>query len=285
QTYRSGLKTNPGSPELWQALWDLYAGHKQYSEAIGAYKKGIEADPANATAHLHLGHVYNLLNVDDTAFDEFQQVLKLDPKNAAALLQIGNNYLDPRKDYETTAEPDGKALEIAPDFKEAVEALANAGLQLGGDGRLDEAEKIFKDLCARYPDNGYYASNLGLVYRDGKKYDEALKCYEKAAKLLPEDPQVINDYALVLDYHFNRQAAALPLYLRALELGDNVDAMQNLCRLYKMNGQYEEAIRIGERALKKDPARDEVRADVQQAKEHLKEEKKRGGAAGHGPGD
>ncbi len=276
--YRNGLAANPSAETLWNAFWDLHAGKNDFPAAIASYRKLIEASPKLAMAHLHLGHIYNLLDVDDKALEEFQAALALDPKNAAAMLQVGNIH-DRRSEHAKAVEAYKKSLELAPGFAAATEALALVAGKLHGAGQFAEAEKILKDLVAANPENGFLNANLGLVYRDWGKYKEALEHYEKAYKLLPDDAQVINDYALILDYHFNRHAEALPIYLKAVELDENVDAMQNLCRLYVMNGQYEEAVRIGERALKKDPAREEIRRDVNKAKSAIRGETKKTGSA------
>lgn len=277
-TYRRGLAANPAAEALWTSYWDLYAGKEQFPAAIAAYKKLIEANPKLALAHVHLGHVYNLLDVDDKALEEFQKALEIEPRNAAAMLQVGKIH-ERREEYDKAIAAYEKALELAPGFAAANEALGNVAGQLVVAQKFPEAEKILKKLVAADPENGFLAANLGLVYRDWGKYDQALKYYEIAYKLLPEDAQTINDYALMLDYHFNRSAEALPIYLKAVELDENVDAMQNLCRLYVRNGQYEEAIRIGERGLKKDPAREEIRGFVERAKSQLRGEGKKTGSS------
>jgi tetratricopeptide (TPR) repeat protein len=277
ETYRRGLAANPAAESLWTSYWDLYAGKNDFPAAIASYKKLIEAHPKLALAHVHLGHVYDLLDVDDKALEEFEKALRLEPKNAAAMLQIGKIH-ERREEYDKAIVAFDKALELAPGFAAANEALGNVAGQLVVAQRFPEAEKILKKLLASDPENGYINASLGLVYRDWGKYDEALKYYEKVYELLPDDAQMINDYALMLDYHFNRSAEALPIYLKAVEIDENVDAMQNLCRLYVRNGQYEEAIRVGERALKKDPARDEIRGFVNRAKDNLRAEGKQTGS-------
>jgi len=60
--------------------------------------------------------------------------------------------------------------------------MNDIGLEYYGTKDLDRAEKYFKKILPAYPDYSTAWYNLGLVYRDWGKYDEALLCFRSAVK-------------------------------------------------------------------------------------------------------
>ncbi len=80
----------------------------RYDEAVAAFQKAVDLDPANVDAHLYLGTAYmqryipgatSPENLDNAsrAESEFQRVLALDANNKVALGSVGSLYLNQRK--------------------------------------------------------------------------------------------------------------------------------------------------------------------------------------------
>lgn len=53
------------------------------------------------------------------------------------------------------------------------------------DGRIDDAEKAYRELLDELPDSGEVLNALGTVYMDQSRPDEAREVFEKAARLAP----------------------------------------------------------------------------------------------------
>jgi tetratricopeptide (TPR) repeat protein len=91
------------------------------------------------------------------------------------------------------------------------------GAGVGG-GNAAKGKDILAALCAVDPKNADIWNNYGLVCRDLQAFEESLRAYEKALALAPEDPQVLNDTAVILHYYLHRDyERAQDLYEKSIE--------------------------------------------------------------------
>lgn len=92
----------------------------------------------------------------------------------------------------------------------------NRGVRCAEDGDVQSALTIFQQVIARAPDHALAHSNAGFcLFRLGKT-DDAIKAYEKARSLAPEDPQHAYDMACVL-YAAGKKDKAFDLVIDALK--------------------------------------------------------------------
>lgn len=130
---------------------------------------------------------------------------------------------------------------IAPAFDDAV-----AHHQ---DGRLDEAEAIYRDILARTADDRRVLQNLGILcWRQGRR-DEALSLYERALATAPGDP-ALNAWiggALFTLKDYDR--AELHLRRALARRADDVRLMLSLASLLDERNMPEEAEDLLRRAV------------------------------------
>ncbi len=100
---------------------------------------------------------------------------------------LGNLYL--HKDMFKEAVPHfQKALEIAPDNRPAIGALATAYSELG---MYDQAEVMYKRGIQLHRNSAQFHYNLGTLYYNTGRYDEAKPYYWRVIQL---DPRYVNPY-------------------------------------------------------------------------------------------
>jgi tetratricopeptide (TPR) repeat protein len=101
-------------------------------------------------------------------------------------------------------------------------------------GRVDEAERAYKALAQANPELGGPHANLGVIYRQAGKVNEAIAELEQAVKLSPRQPIYLNQLGVA--YRQQGQfAKARDAYQRALALDPGYTAaMLNLGILYDM---------------------------------------------------
>ena len=136
-------------------------------------------------------------------------------------------------------------------------------------------------LVEAAPDDGGWWRNLGLFHRDlgttlewsgdeerGREhYEDAYRSYQKAVELLPGEPRAINDCALMLVYHLDRdEDLALAMFDKAIEIGTGMladgagdadpdlavavgDAWQNIGFVHAKHGRWEKAAAANRTAL------------------------------------
>jgi cytochrome c-type biogenesis protein CcmH/NrfG len=107
----------------------------------------------------------------------------------------------------------------------AVPAATNAAAPAGEGGSraasLDEAQvTALKSVAGREPSNAQPRVQLGNLYFDAERYDDAIKWYTEAQTLLPKDVNVSTDLG-VCYYYTNQPDKALAQFDRSLKLDAN----------------------------------------------------------------
>ena len=86
---------------------------------------------------------------------------------------------------------------------------------------LDEAQvNALTSVASREPANARPRVQLGNLYFDAERYDDAIKWYTEAIKLAPDDVNVITDLG-VCYYYTNQPDKALEQFDRSLKLDPN----------------------------------------------------------------
>lgn len=120
-------------------------------------------------------------------------------------------------------------------------------------GEAATALEHIERAAALVPDNGRYATNLGVALATLGRTEAAIAAFERAATLDPTDPEPPFNIATLL-HQAGDTAAAERWYRRALTIGpDHALASNNLGALLKDSGQAEAARTLFERAVAADP--------------------------------
>lgn len=119
-----------------------------------------------------------------------------------------------------------------------------------------EHAQVVVDMAARLelnPNDGNGWSMLGHSYAVMGRYADAVMAYEKAVKLIPNDVQLLVDYADVLAVANDRNLRGKPLDLvsKALKLDpNNVKGLALIGTAAFQAGNYAEAVKYWERVLR-----------------------------------
>jgi protein O-GlcNAc transferase len=169
----------------------------------------------------------------------------------------------------------------------AIEQAMTLAFQHYQEGRLPEAEKIYRQILSGRPNHPEalhmlgaiahavgqhqlgvdfmqrsiasdssvpdYHNNLGAVFQTMGKYEAAVTCFQNALKLKPNYPEACNNLGNTLREQ-GRHDAALNAYRHAIRLKpDFADAYYNLGILLANNGQWDAAIDAYRAALRCKP--------------------------------
>ena len=135
--------------ELFQQAYELQMD-KQYEQAISLYKQSIEAYPT-AKAHTFLGWTYSFQERLDEAIEECHRAIEVDP-------DFGNPYND-------------------------------IGVYLMQKGQFDEALSWLERAkqAPRYEPRHFPYLNSGRIYWARGEWLKALKEFEQAVEIMPDD--------------------------------------------------------------------------------------------------
>lgn len=96
----------------------------------------------------------------------------------------------------------------------SLRALADQMVQAND---LDSAREVFRLVATAQNNSSDDWNNYAFFCRETAKYEQSYEAYSRALELSPDDPGVLNDTALILQYHLLRDLDyALELYDRAI---------------------------------------------------------------------
>jgi type IV pilus biogenesis/stability protein PilW len=118
-----------------------------------------------------------------------------------------------------------------------------------------EAARTFYERTLRYaPDSARVCNNLGLIYRELGRTEEAVALYKKAMEIDPKFAEAYNDLGLAY-VDIGRYEDAVALFKKAIEIEPTfAEAYNDLGLAYGALGKYEEAAREIKRAIEIKPA-------------------------------
>ena len=247
-------------------------------EAVAAYEKALQLDPARSDVKLRLGNLYAmsgdnvgarrvlgdvvsnpntpapvLYNYAVTlireqkwalALDPLRRTVREDPQMASAWAALGL-ALRNTEQYAAAADAYRRAISLGEDAKLSY----NLGYSLVRAGDAEGALAAYREAVRLDPafKEAWYGMARALM--DAARHDEAQAALEKNLELDPESYQAW--FALGLTrYRAGRHEAAIDAYNRALALRETREAFQNMGLAFDKLGRKEEAKRCYDEAKK-----------------------------------
>jgi tetratricopeptide (TPR) repeat protein len=270
--------TNPSLAYSNRGL--LYINTLKFDKAIADFNKAIENDPLFTNAYINRGLAfYNLKQFDD-AIKDYTKAIELDQNYALAYGNRSLVYYDSML-YQKAIEDCNKAIELDPNYSSS---YINRGLAYSNLKEYDKALKDYDRAIELNPENALGYSNRGWLYYENLQYEKAIEDYCKTIELEPENAnafinrgnnyyglmkyeKAIEDYTMAIKIQndslafANRGTAYSELkkykesvadFQKSIELNpDYLLAYQNLTEVNIFTGQYSEAEKVVDIALKK----------------------------------
>ncbi len=124
------------------------------------------------------------------------------------------------------------------DQKDTFQQAMNNGHSAAWDQNWERAAAYYRAALAESPENPQALTSLGLALVELQQFEEALYCYQKAAKALPDDPLPMEKIAQLCERMGNLELAAQAA-LRAAELyfqkKDALKAIENWERVTRLD--------------------------------------------------
>lgn len=218
---------------------------RQYDQAAAIFKKAVEADPKDYSAHFHLALSHTLAGRDQDAIPSYRNVLELKPGLYQAELNLGMLLLRQRQAAEAVPLLESAAKQKPKEYR-PVFYLAEAYLATGDSARAAEKYREAVELDAK---SAAAEAGLGQALGRQKKLDEAASHFRKAAELSAEYRDSLLEFAAILEQN-KRPAEAIAIYE---QFPENTAARERAGELLLETGQAEAAIPHLEFAAGKSP--------------------------------
>lgn len=170
--------------------------------ALSSLEEAYKLDPTNQITNYLLGYLYVNRKEFDRAIEHLNNALKADENFAPALAAMG---LAQRRMGDTVSDPENE-LERHQLWAQAEYNLNKA---LAADSGLIDA------------DNESYFGTLGGLYRRQKRDEEALRAYENAVKVTPNNSYPVGNLASLYK-KLGYEDEAQRMYERSLEIAEAI---------------------------------------------------------------
>ena len=251
ETYRQALIFEPNDAVLNFNLANALQQQGKLDEAVVHYRQVVKLRPRNADAHNNLANVLAEQGKLDEAIIHYKQVLEIKPGDAITCNNLGITLFDMGKvseaiDYYT------RALRIMPDFTVAHYNLINAFIS---QGRLDELVNYYRTVLGIETSEAWIYNMAGEISLNAGKAAQAIKYFQQAAKLAPNQPAPLISLAKIFatfpDPNVHDPNGAVASAKRAAELTNYKDpaVLEILAQSYAAANQLDLAAKTIESAL------------------------------------
>jgi tetratricopeptide (TPR) repeat protein len=222
-------------------------GRNDFATVVDALKQVVEAQPALTAAWFNLGYAYTGLHKYEEAIASYRKAIELDPNLFEARLNLGILLIQ-LKNPQAALQHLEKAAALKPDH---LRAQLYYGRALALTGQTERAEKQYQTVLRLDPRLASVHYDLGQLYLQQKRYQEALGSFQNAFERDAALSQAQLGMALATEGlkdevnavgHFEQYLAAHPDDLETrfhlarlyLELGKNQQAYEGLQSVYRL---------------------------------------------------
>ena len=159
---------------------------KQYSCVLDTYHRMVAQNADSAEADMLVGEALDEMKDTAGATQEFRAAVLANPREPNAHFGLGY-LLWTQMQYQEAAREFQSELDNTPNYSQAMLYLADADIQMS---RMDEAEPLLEKLVKSDPAMAKARLDLGIVYAQAGRKEDALREFTAAAALKPDDVNV-----------------------------------------------------------------------------------------------
>ena len=236
QSLRQTIRLAPTFAKPHEDLGVVLLGLKRPAEAADVLRNAVRLDPALELAWFNLGRALAMLGFGKEADEAFEKSFSLNPVRKK-LAHAAEHHKEGRLE-----EAERLYREVVRDHPDNVDALRMLGRIAQSVGRHVDAERLFRRAVRLAPDFAGALTDLGRVLKEQNQFEEAIECFGKVIELEPDNPQAHFQLAgaLAPAAHTYR---AIESYRKALALQPKFPgARLGLGHVLKTVGEQKEAV-------------------------------------------
>ncbi|PKK90771.1 MAG: hypothetical protein CVV64_07795 [Candidatus Wallbacteria bacterium HGW-Wallbacteria-1] len=193
--YEKALEFNSESALYNESLGSALFQLGQYILSLESYEKSIFLDKTRIEPRFGRARVFVELEDYDKALEEIDRVLEMEPGHNGAM-NLRAEMAWRAGNFERAANAFRELLILEPSN---LDALRGLGISLFRAGQKVEAEKILESVCGHFQaDLELWQTLAGLRDEKSDSNPEAsLQAYQIVDGLLPDDPQIVRQIALL----------------------------------------------------------------------------------------
>ncbi len=271
-TFQKVVDRYPEDVQSLKNLGYLRFEARQFRQAEDLFRRAVESGPGEYEAAFFLGVVRRRMGQGDEALQAFELIPPDHQHFAEARTQIAAIY-ERRGQYDRALAEVERAAKLDPSRDLDLYAANLRGKAGDFDGAVSHVER----LLAEDPDDDELLFNLGVIYGEAKRTEEAIGIMQRALERNPENASALNYIGYTWAERGVRLDEAEKMITRAIELRpDDGFIVDSLGWVYYMrarplvqSGRSREARRYLERALAELERADELTGGDPVISEHI----------------
>ena len=243
---------------VFQYMGQLNEERKRYDEAILWYGRVGAGEPF-LSAQIRIAGVLAKQGKMDDARKHLQQVPVLNNQQRVQLIQAEAQLLRDAKSYREAFDVLSHGLEKLPNYPDLLYDRAMVAEKID---RLDMVEQDLRKLIQLKPDYAHAYNALGYTLADRtNRFEEAVKLIEKALKLSPDDPFIMDSMGWV-QYRMGQHEKAVDYLKRAYDTRPDPEIAVHLGEVLWAQGKHQEAQKVWQNSLKDNPQNEALLAVI-----------------------
>ena len=168
--------------QVCDATADYFLGQENYVEAIATHRRLLEAHPADALAHYHLGFAYGMTGDRANEIVEYRKAEALGLRQWDLYLNLGRALLE-AGDLDGATRALNTSVALAP---ERPEGHYNLGLAYERRGMFAPARDELLASLRLDPKQPDARNMVGLIYAEERDYSHAREIWDGLARAEPD---------------------------------------------------------------------------------------------------
>ena len=261
---QKALEQRPtNNPEAYDAYLAGLAGslrpgysRAENEDAIKFFRKAVGLDPKFAIAWAWLAHesalgCFNQIGANFQAFCEeakraADHAITLQPDLVESCLAQGYSYYYGQRDFRSAIAWFEKARALSPKNSQVLKALALVNRRTG---EWQSSLEYFRQAMELDPRNVTLLSDAGDTFRQLRRYDEALRSYNRVLDMIHDEPHALASKIKI--YQNEGDLAAAAAMLAPLHPAMTSDVFEAQIDQWTYERRYADAIRALKNALEK----------------------------------
>jgi tetratricopeptide (TPR) repeat protein len=246
--YEKAIEINPAHLPSYLELASLYFESEQISKAMALLEEAKSRLPPTANLHAAFGQGYIERGDLEGALEELESALDVDPQHVQAhFLQGVARYK--MGDYERAKEMLDWVERHAPKHPGLV---LQQGLLFEALGNLEKAEEYYSQALEEQPDDPEIQIRTASILVSAGKYDEARDILERVLERSPSNPEAMY-YLGRVELGEGQPMTALKLFKKAIRIKPNIPVYHlHAAVAEEASASYSDALESVERAIELD---------------------------------
>lgn len=198
--YLQSLAVQPNQPQVHHNLGNLYRAQGQYAASANAQRQAIRLKRDYMEAYAGLALALSAAGEHEEAIAACRQALRMQPANFVIRQILAAEFIDTRRSKDAASLLENLLTEKGLDPGTIAALKFNLALSMRDRGQYEQALETLRAIDEHSRNIPYFHFEVGSLLFQLRKYEDALKQFDKALERRPGDARILASLALTAGY-------------------------------------------------------------------------------------